>query len=145
MTPCIASTTNWTASENGYPMYVDKATGKVAHESRIVYARQHGLTLADIAGKIVMHKCDNPSCVNPDHLVLGTQSDNVQDMWNKGRHPGASNQPKGEQHFKAKLTWEIVRAIRADNGRTYGKELAKKYAVSPSTVSLILLKKIWKE
>jgi len=39
-------------------------------------------------GLIVMHKCDNPPCINIEHLRLGTHQDNMDDMWNKGRHPG---------------------------------------------------------
>jgi len=55
-------------------------------------------------GMSVLHKCDNPPCVRPDHLFLGTQQDNLQDMRNKGRHRWGL----GERHAHAKLTTEIV-------------------------------------
>ena len=51
---------------------------RAAH--RIAYCRAHNLTLSDIEGFVVMHTCDNPACVNPAHLKLGTQGMNVRDI-----------------------------------------------------------------
>lgn len=65
----------------------------------------------EIFGKIpkglsILHKCDNPSCINPAHLFLGTQADNIKDMRSKGRNP------KGEDYNHAKLNNNDVRNIR---------------------------------
>ena len=76
------------------------------------------------AGQCVLHSCDNPPCVNPEHLFLGTYQDNSDDKLAKGRHRyGKGNRygsgrmpPKGEAHGMAKLTVDEVRAIRASNG-----------------------------
>lgn len=57
----------------------------------------------------VCHRCDVPSCVNSDHLFLGTQQDNAIDMVKKGR----ANRVKGEKHYLAKITDEQVREIRS--------------------------------
>jgi hypothetical protein len=56
------------------------------------------------------HKCDVRACVNPDHIFIGTQSDNLRDMVAKGR----DNPRRGEQHARARLTEQDVRDIRAD-------------------------------
>ena len=88
-----------------------------------------------------MHTCDNPACVNPEHLVLGTQKDNVKDMWNKGRQ-GVKGMP-GSKHPMAVLTEELVRQIKNNKQHT-GKQLAAMYSVSPATVSMIKSGKIWK-
>lgn len=61
--------------------------------------------------KVVMHKCDVRCCVNPDHLVLGTQRDNIWDMHRKGR--ASYNRARGEQHSSCKLTDRQVVLIRA--------------------------------
>lgn len=70
----------------------------------------------------VLHKCDIPSCVNPDHLFLGTNDDNVYDKTIKGRVP------KGENHWKISLTDEQVNLIRRSTDKT--KNLAETYNVS---------------
>ena len=89
-------------------------------------------------GLSVLHKCDTPACVNPDHLFLGTQADNMHDMFAKGRRPTA----RGERAGKAKLTEEQVLAIR-DDPRPY-REIAHAYGLgSHSSVKAIKLRRSW--
>lgn len=88
----------------------------------------------------VLHRCDVPECVNPDHLFLGTQADNVSDMWDKGRaRPGLS---RGSKHGMSVLTEEIVKEIResSENGPT----IAKRLGVSTSTIYDIRNGKLWR-
>jgi predicted XRE-type DNA-binding protein len=82
-----------------------------------------------------MHSCDNPACVNINHLSKGTHADNVADKVAKGR--GIS----GQRHYKAKLTDDQIREIRASDMNQY--ELAKLYGVSQPTVSEIQNRKVW--
>lgn len=87
----------------------------------------------------VLHRCDNAQCCNPDHLFLGTQADNVKDMWDKGRaKPGTS---LGEAHGMSKLNGESVRDILSSPLR--GVDLAKKYGVSKTTITDIRKRRIW--
>jgi hypothetical protein len=87
----------------------------------------------------VLHRCDTPSCVNPSHLFLGTDADNVADMMNKGR--GCT----GERNGHAKLTADDVRAIRymVDSGESY-RAVAMQYGVSPSSIYGIANRRRWK-
>jgi hypothetical protein len=82
----------------------------------------------------VLHRCDNPACVNPEHLFLGTQADNMWDMSRKGRW-GIRQLPKGRDHHRwnAKLTDEDVLTIRKD-ARPH-TAIAKEYGVDPATIS----------
>lgn len=83
----------------------------------------------DITDNVVMHSCDNPACVRPDHLVVGTQKDNMKDMINKGRK-------------NTKVNHTIVRDIRT---RTLTrKEYAAKYNISEHTVGDIQRRYVWK-
>lgn len=95
-------------------------------------------------GMNVLHKCDVRSCVNPDHLFLGTQKDNVLDMIKKGRHKCV---PKyGEDNPMSVLTKKLAIKIRKDfsTGRYKQIELSKKYKVSPMTISRLLRGISWK-
>lgn len=95
-------------------------------------------------GTCVLHKCDNRSCVNPDHLFLGTQEDNIQDMKAKKRCKSGS-QP-GEKSSSAKITNEDVIEIREKykQGNISQKELAKEFNLHQKTISNITLKQTWK-
>jgi hypothetical protein len=90
----------------------------------------------------VLHKCDNPVCVRPDHLFLGTPQDNVRDRDSKNR------QVKGEIHWCAKLTDDIVRQIRKMykfGVRGHGASvLARKFGVSTPVILGIVHGKGWK-
>jgi hypothetical protein len=88
---------------------------------------------------LVCHKCDNPSCVNPEHLFLGTNKENMQDMVNKGR--AAKHQ---DTHHNAKINSEIVKEIRQYISLGYKNvEIAKIYNLEHKHISLIRNNKRW--
>lgn len=87
-------------------------------------------------GLFVLHKCDVKSCVNPDHLFLGTQADNIKDMINKNRHP------HGLSHGNTKLTTDQVKYIRASSLSLL--TLARKLGVSKKTILQVKHRKIFK-
>ena len=91
------------------------------------------------SGMLVCHHCDNPSCVNPDHLFIGTQSDNIRDMYRKGRNNNVGL--KGEMNGSSKLTDAEVLAIREEPGKV--RDIAKKYGVSKSLISVIKRREGW--
>lgn len=87
-------------------------------------------------GMFVCHKCDTPACVNPDHLWLGTNADNVADMDAKSRRNNPHPKPmRGENHYRAKFTDDDIRRIKADN-RTQ-EAIASEYGVRQNTISRI--------
>lgn len=75
---------------------------------RLAYMYYHNISESNIKNKVVMHACDNPSCVNPNHLNLGTPKDNVHDCIKKGRRV----QSKGESNGNSKLTEYQVKKIK---------------------------------
>ncbi len=91
------------------------------------------------SGMVVQHSCDNPVCVNPDHLSLGTYQSNKDDCVEKMRHN------KGVKQHKARLNDEIVRSIRKDAGNgEEGKSIAARLGVSDQTVYDVINGKTWK-
>lgn len=90
--------------------------------------------------QVIMHTCDNPLCVNPRHLKLGTQRDNVRDAVNKGRR----FQPDviGNKNGRTKLTEKQVLKIR--RSLTSGRQVAAMYNVSPSLISKIRTNQLWR-
>jgi len=91
-------------------------------------------------GKLVCHKCDNPNCVNPDHLYVGDQLSNIKDMWNRGRaNPGRSI---GENHGMSKLSEDQVQEIRGSKETC--RVLSNRYGISATQVSSIKNRKSWK-
>jgi hypothetical protein len=117
--------------------------------------RAHRLSYLTFVGEIpnnlfVLHNCDNPACVNPKHLFLGTQEDNMKDKVNKNR------QAKGEDNGSSKLVQEEVDEIRtlwsaelAERAKGKGiqltqKELGERFGVSQMTISDIVNNKYWK-
>jgi len=125
--------------------------GKLWWEGRhsyIAHRAAYEISLGDIPeGMCVCHKCDNPPCVNPDHLFLATHKDNMRDMVTKGRARGGS--PKGtfegERNPGVKISTEAVLAIRLLYEQGYSvAEISRRFAsVSYSNIWLIVKRKAW--
>jgi hypothetical protein len=120
----------WTGSRNDY------GYGQMKWDSvKVIYAHRfsYELHIGPIpTGLVLMHSCDKPSCVNPDHLTPGTNSDNTKDMILKGRCR------------TAKITIEQVREIkRRLAGGEYYRDMAKEFNVSVTTVYFIKTGKTW--
>lgn len=138
MTACIK--TSCALNHAGYGVAYYKPERKTMLHHRLAYIQHHGLLPADIKGKVVRHTCDNPACVNPEHLVIGTQADNVQDMWERKRaNPG---KPIGTLAGASKLTEADVLAIRASTATQ--KQLAEQYGVHVTSIGHIQARKTWK-
>jgi hypothetical protein len=120
---------------------VVRYNGKLQKAHRVIYEILNG-KIPD--GMCVLHKCDNPGCVNPDHLFLGTQADNVGDMWKKDRHPRDCQ--AGEKHSFSKLTEEQVLEIR--KCYTWGistiSEMAIEHGVSYGQIWNIVRGRQWR-
>lgn len=123
----------WTASKTSSGYGKIFVVGRLRAAHRVSYELRHG-PIQD--GMHVLHRCDNPSCINPDHLFLGTDADNAADKVAKGR------QPRGSWHYKAKISEDDVLAILSAKNEA-PKNLAMQFGVSPSTISLIRSGKIW--
>jgi len=106
---------------------------------RLTYAQHHGTTLAAIAGQCVRHTCDNPRCVNPEHLLLGSRADNNRDRAERGRSAKVvpSRQkltPTQCMHIRARYSPQRV-GTRAPNGVL---QLARDYAVDTNVIYRVL-------
>jgi len=129
----------WTAflDKGGYGTFKIDRKNQRAH--RISYTLHKG----DIPpGQVVMHMCDNPKCVNPAHLTLGTLADNNRDMKSKGRMVN----PVGTKHGQSKLNNNQVQEIRSiyAQGNSSMQSLADKYGITLGTIHPLLTRKTWR-
>lgn len=116
----------------GYPQYMIRQ--KNYRLSRIIYAELFGPIPE---GLYVLHSCDNPLCINPEHLSVGTAKDNSRDMVTRNRHAA------GERSGQALLTKEKASFIRRSRHKIKGVDLAKMFGVSPQTICGIQKGRAW--
>jgi hypothetical protein len=139
----------WTADKTaGYGRFW--FNGRLARANRVAWELTHG-PIPD--GQWVLHRCDTPACVNPDHLFLGTHNDNVADMVAKGRHPrgdknGSHLHPegraRGEAHGWSKLTAQAVQEIRARiRGGASQRAVGAAFGICHQHVSKIVSGELW--
>lgn len=128
-------------NEHGYGL-ITIGRGKQVRAHRFVYEKYKGLIPFNMK---VLHSCDNPACVNPEHLSIGTQKDNVEDMMKKGR--GGYKKFCGEYHPNRKLDMEKVSQMRNmwESGDYSQYEIAKKFEISQQVVSKVVNYKAWLE
>lgn len=122
----------WNAAKraDGYGQFsLGGAAGQMFQAHRVSWVVAHG-ELPD--GLMVRHRCDNPSCVNPAHLELGTHLDNMHDMATRGRHGNS------------RLTASAVQQIRSRKaaGETYAA-LAQAFGVSQSAIAFAVRRETW--
>jgi hypothetical protein len=92
-------------------------------------------------GLFVCHRCDNPPCVRPDHLFLGSHRDNMADMVGKRRYPLTRPATRGERNGQHRLTEVQVRAIRASGDSN--AHLARAYGVSETLIRAVRARRAW--
>lgn len=130
----------WNGSRNRGGYGTVGLNGKIMITSRIAWELRYGEIPA---GMFVLHRCDNRCCINPDHLFLGTQQDNIADMKRKGR--AKSGGARGKQLPQTKISEDDARSIRAMYASgCKQKELAHKFGVTQSAVSMIVTGRNWK-
>jgi HNH endonuclease len=127
----------WTAGliSNGYGQFCYPGHHRGGYAHRASWEIHHGEIPE---GAHVLHRCDNPCCVNPDHLFLGSHDDNMADMKSKGRARTAV----GESHPKSRLTKEVVQEIRNSSNRS-NVSWAKELGVAAQSISQIRLRQTW--
>lgn len=135
-------------NQHGYGKFYGRSFGltagsrrKFAH--RLAYAWAHGFFYKK---KVVCHRCDNPACVNPNHLFLGTMLDNCRDRDRKGRKASM----RGDKNPRTTLTEEDVLCIRREyrkgvnqNNTGNRTQLALRYGVSNATINQVIAGRTW--
>lgn len=125
---------------NGYGQF--KLNGAPTYAHRIAWELTNGPVPER---RNVLHRCDNKLCINPAHLFIGTQKENVADAIEKGRREPIIESRRGEKSNWAKVTEKEVLEIREMGRRGYSQRvIGEKFGISRPAVNLIINRKNWK-
>ena len=135
----------WNGHRDGRGYGRLRVEGRLQPTHRVAYEIWVGpipeLLGTDFRGTVIMHKCDNPPCINPEHLEPGTQAQNMRDMRTRGR----GRYPSGESAFSSRLTQAQVHEIRDRYPQQTRAQLARDFGVGWSTVQSIINNRTWRE
>ena len=138
----MAGCIEWTKSYGSTGYGQQRYEGTVHKAHRVAWAKANGKTMAEIKGVFIRHKCDNPGCVNPDHLEPGTVQDNQRDMVERRRSA------KHEAHSQAKITKQQadeIRRLYVPRHREFsGRALARRFGLAHATVQDVLNNRTWR-
>lgn len=140
---CTSGCWWWTgALRNGYGVIKLPARRSPTYAHRLAYLLAFGV---DPGSLFVCHTCDQRRCVRPEHLFLGTSADNMRDARMKGRVADPPPALRGTAHHLSKLTPAAIDVIRA-TPRRYGsgRQLARRFGVSESTISCVRRGLTWR-
>jgi len=126
-----------TVRPNGYGAIQEGGRGSRTISAHRLSYQLHKGPIPD--GMVVMHSCDNPACVNPDHLFVGTYKENTADMISKGRKRAVA--PLGVDNGKAKLNDALVRYIRQSDKNAAG--IARELNFSETCIRSVLSGRTW--
>lgn len=127
----------WTGARNKNYGMVSIPGSKLRGAHIVAWEVAHGTSLPE--GMVIRHTCDNPPCVNPDHLLLGTPADNIHDAVTRDRNA------YGSRHGIAKLTEELVREIRSlHEAGVSQREIGNRFGVTQANVNLVVTRKTWR-
>ena len=130
----------FTAGHGAFRLRPHDGKQRLARAHRIAWELTHG-AIPD--GRVVCHRCDNPPCVRPDHLFLGTQAENLADMRAKGRLGKNRGRP-GEQHSQARLTRsDVVEMRRLRREGASFASLARRFGVGRATANRAVRGESW--
>lgn len=127
MSECIIS--SYEKTVRGYGRIT--VNGTVMNHHRVVYCQVNKVTLESIEGLVVRHKCDNPPCINPEHLELGTHQENMADKKLRGR-------PNGGGPSRSLNDAELAKIRELAAQTVTHKRLAKDYKVSKATIGNVV-------
>lgn len=139
----VAENSCWEAlvstDRHGYPQHHSRPLKKKYNKSRL-HQLAYICWIGDIPKDLcVLHKCDNTICINPEHLFLGTHTDNNNDKVTKKRHQF------GETHHNHKLTEEQIKYIRTLKDKKSSSEIAEEVGdISPATIRDVLCNRSWR-
>ena len=129
-------------NDSGYPVH--RINNKLKRISHTIYEKYK----KEIPkGLIICHHCDNPNCINPNHLFIGTHADNIIDKIKKNRQAKGKKMSlvtRGENNGSHKLTEKEVIEIRKNDEKLSQRKIAQKYKVNQTTIFKILHNKTWK-
>lgn len=115
--------------------------GKPRRANRVAFEVASGKSAA---GFVVRHTCDNPTCINPRHLILGAQLDNVRDMWERGRAAPVVGERNGRSKVTADQVVEIRRRYTPRCRKNGAHALAREFGLSHASVGAIVNGDSWK-